>query len=374
MIKISKIKSQILALLSILVLISNIGCDTKKASFSMLAEQENFKQSVIEYKPSKIDILWVIDNSYSMNTSQTHLANNFESFIARFQNLNYDFHMSFVATDGWKSLYNKPCVNDLDTTCSHFKDGKSSHSGVLVLDNQTPNLKEAFMTNVKLGVSGSGDERAFQSIKAALTDTFNTDSGFRREDAFLAIIIVSDEDDFSEDEYTSQEKPAKYTNDPNLHYQDPLHSIQSYVDFLDIYTKRNLLSSIRNYSVSAITIQEQSCATILDQDKFFRYPGLRYLELVSATGGVQGSLCDDFGGTLQVMSDSILEYSSIFYLDRVPINGSVSVIVDGIEIPNDAENGWTYISSDNAIQFHGPSIPKSEAQISINYDPTTVKL
>lgn len=51
------------------------------------------------------------------------------------------------------------------------------------------------MANVKLGTSGSGDERALSSFEKTLINPLN--SNFHRPDAFLAIIIVSDEDDFS---------------------------------------------------------------------------------------------------------------------------------------------------------------------------------
>lgn len=355
--------------------LTTIACETKKATFSMLAAQDTYKQSVLSYKPNKIDILWVVDNSNSMMTSQGRLADNYQSFINRFQTLNYDFHMAFTQTDAWKTLFNKPCIHDDDTVCSHLKDGHDAHSGIFVLDTKTPNLADVFMTNVKLSTTGSGDERAFQSFFAALTDTSNV--GFRRADAFLAIIIVSDEDDFSEDTFTDL-TPAnltKYSTDPATHYNDPLHSIQHYVDFLDQFTGHNTQSSLKSYSVSTITVLDQACANDLDLDGFFRYPGARYQQLADATGGIKGSLCADFGNTLQVVSDSIIEYSSVFKLERVPVDpNNIGVVVDGVTILNDPNQGWTYISSDNAIQFHGNSIPQSDSAISINYDPTTVKL
>lgn len=354
---------------------ANLACETKSASFSLLATQDTFKQSVVIYKPSKVDILWVVDNSNSMMTSQGHLADNYQYFINRFQTLNYDYHMSVTQTDAWKTLFNKPCIHDLDTTCSHIKDGGDIHTGVFVMDPFTPNISNVFVNNVKLGTAGSGDERAFQSFYAALNDPYN--AAFRRKDAFLAVIIISDEDDFSEDTFTDLTPSAlpKYSIDPATHYLDPLHPIQKYVDFLDTYTNKSQTSTLRNYSVSAITILEQTCANQLAVDGFTnRYPGLRYQQLADATGGVKGSLCDDFGNTLQVVSDSIIEYSSVFKLDRVPVNGSISVVVNGVTVPQDPVNGWTYLSADNAIQFHGTSIPPADAQIAINYDPTTVKL
>jgi hypothetical protein len=219
------------------------------------------------------------------------------------------------------------------------------------------------MINVKLGIRGTGDERAFQSFTATLNDPYN--ANFRRDDAFLAIIIVSDEDDFSHPSYTYSHSDY---NDPTL------EKVSDYVAFLDNYTKKDPHSSLRNYSVSAITIKNQECVTQLGTDGFERYPGKRYLELVEATNGVKGDLCGPFGSTLEIISDSIIAQSSVFPLTRLPVVESLKIHVNGIEIPKDEVSGWTYRAEDNAIVFHGDSVPEAGASISIDFDPVGVKL
>lgn len=333
-----------------------IGCGTKSASFSILPEEAIFKQSV-DYAPRKIDILWVVDNSGSMATSQSNVAANFRSFIQRIEALNYDFHIGVIGTDAYKTIYNST------STLSNLRDGGATKSGVFVLDKDTPNLENTFITNVTLGVSGTGDERAFQSIKAGLNDADNI--AFRRDDAFLAIIILSDEDDFSHN--TSSSCSGNYN------CSDSLHTVQTYVDFLD--QKTNYVAGTpRNYSVSAITILDNACATTLNSDGWARYIGKRYVEIVEATGGTKGSLCGDFGSTLELISDSILAASSVFQLDREPIVGTIDVSVDGRVIPENSTNGWTYNAVNNTIEFHGNEIPPAGSTISIDYDPTTVKI
>jgi hypothetical protein len=347
-----KLTTNVLAMMALLA----VGCGTKKASFSLLAEEDVYAQAET-YQPRKIDVLWMIDNSGSMETSQKQLADNFQSFINRFQSLKFDYHLGVGATDGWKSL--------LVTGATHgrLRDGNSEHSGVHVIDRETLDLTNVFMTNVKLGVRGTGDERAFQSIKATLIDPFNKD--FRRKDAYLAVIIVSDEDDFSHDEYAFN----------HSNYEDPkLHKSSDYVDFLNQYTEKDPNSTVRNYSVSAITIQNQDCVTQLGTDGFDRYPGKRYLELVEATGGVKGDLCSNFGETLELISDSILTNSSVFPLSRLPIIETIRVHVNDINVPNDSNSGWTYRAEDNSIVFNGNSIPESGSNIDIDFDPVGVKL
>ncbi|MFN8845821.1 MAG: hypothetical protein ACK5W9_03130, partial [Bdellovibrionales bacterium] len=80
------------------------ACDKSGGGISILAAEENFKVSV-STQPKPIDILWVIDNSGSMNSSQTNLASNFGAFIQDFITLNYDFRMAVTTSDTWYNQY-----------------------------------------------------------------------------------------------------------------------------------------------------------------------------------------------------------------------------------------------------------------------------
>lgn len=341
------------------VLAALIGCDKSADSFSLLPDQASFQQAT-SYVPKKIDILWVIDNSGSMETSQTNLATNFNSFINRFSQSNYDFHMAVVTTDGWHNMFPSTFRN---STTDRLRDGVgSNHSGVFVMDRNTPNLADVFTTNVMQGTNGDGDERAFESMHQSLIESANDIYNFRRSDAFLAVIMVGDEDDFS---WTGTSLNESYTN-PNL------YSISHYTDFLDTYTNR-AAGAAANYSVSAIAVLDNACKTQLSTDGFARKIGQRYMDIVNATGGVIGSLCSDFGNTLQLISDNIIELSSSFQLNREPVESSIQVIVNNVNVPNDATNGWTYDPASLTINFHGSAIPAADADIKIYFDPVTVK-
>ncbi len=339
------------------------ACETKKAkNFSILADANVYAQDGI-YEPRKIDVLWIIDNSGSMQTSQEKLVANFQSFIEKFRTLKFDYHIAVGSTDSWKTLFDSSKPN------WGLRDGDWNaptpvHSGVFVIDKNTPNIVDSFVTNASLGAHPFGDERAFQSFYATLTNPNN--ASFRRSDAFLAVIILSDEDDFSSD------TKDWLRND----YSDPrLHSVQKYIDFLDSYTGRISQDLPPNYSVSAITIEDDACKTELSTDGFLeRIQGNRYMEIASLTGGSIGSLCDPFDTTLSNISDSIVNYTSVFPLTRVPKVETIVVHVNGELIPNDEDNGWTYRDKDNSIWFHGTSTPPSGASIRIDFDPVGIKL
>ena len=62
------------------LLLFTAGCGGQGSSFSLLEEEDFFKQTS-GIANTKIDILWVIDNSGSMANSQANLVANLNSFM-----------------------------------------------------------------------------------------------------------------------------------------------------------------------------------------------------------------------------------------------------------------------------------------------------
>jgi hypothetical protein len=306
-----------------------------------------------------VDILWVVDNSGSMETSQHNLATNFKSFIAKFVQSGSDFRMGVTASDAYLAPYYN------NNNRARLKPGKDlSNQTHYVMTPDTPDLENVFLTAIKVGINGSGDERAFSSFKEALTNSIN--DGFHRPDAFLAVIVVSDEDDFSHNDYTTGMNGYYFTEN----YNDPkMYTIQSYVDFLTEFTAAG--GAGKNFSVNTISIQDQACLDSLKDSA--QKIGKRYIQLAEATAGQQISLCSDFSQSLQVLSESIVELSSVFALGREPVPESIEVTVNGVAVPEDPNDGWTYDPATVSISFHGSAVPAAGADVRINFDPAGVK-
>ncbi len=340
-----------LAILSILFL---NGCAEEKPTFSILPELDVFYQSPGKLN-NKIDILWVIDNSSSMNDEQINLANNFNSFITGFIDKGYDFKLAVTTTDAWRA----PFINQ--PNLAKFRDGRdqTSHTGVFVITPETPNLISTFVTNVAQGTLGYTDERAFHSFKMALSSNLNAD--FVRPDGFLSIIIVSDEDDFSND------------TDANLghNYSNPaMHPISHYTDFLDGLTQST--GALRRYSVSSISIKDATCLQATQGTGGIM--GLRYMDLAAQTDGVVGDICaPSYAPVLDQIQNKIAELSTQFFLSRVPLISTLAVRVNGTLMNKNTINGWTFNPLANSIVFHGTAIPKQGAAITVDYDPAEIK-
>ena len=343
------------------------GCSHGTSSYSTLPTGQTFSQSTYQVN-NKIDILWVVDNSSSMTPLQQNLVANFNTFINNFQSKGYDFHIAVTSTDAYLS----GAAFRNDPSLAKFKDGApGAETGVFMLDNNTPNLVTTFVANGSLGQTGSGDERAFSSMKASLDSSLN--SGFLRSDSFLAVIILSDEDDFSDP--TRPEDSWGYSGGiPDHDYSDPnLETVASYVSYMDTLTLST--STNRRYNVNAITVLDSACLASHSAQAPSSIIGQRYISFANSTNGILGSICDsNYANSIQLIQQRVIELSTQFVLSRTPVESSIKVVVNNVSVPNDATNGWTYSSTTNSITFHGTAVPSQGASISVSFDPASITL
>lgn len=350
-------KTQNLLYAFLLAALATVGCEKGDRSYSLLSDAKSFNQSVV-YTPRKIDILWVVDNSGSMSSSQAQLAQSFPAFINRMQALNFDYRMAVTTTDAWAGQFNG------NQTLFRVRDGVgSSHSGVFIMTPTTPNLPNVFNINVTQGTLGNGDERAFQSMRNVLSYAGNSD--FRRTGSHLAVIVVSDEDDFSSNSST-------YLNN---NYSSPnLLPVSQFITYMNGLAGTNdLANGVHNWSFNTVAILDTACRNALNASFSGRIVGQRYIQLSNASGGAKTSLCDDFGSNLQLIQDTILSASSVFQLDREPIPSTIRVTVDGQSVVENSTNGWSYNATSNQVAFHGSAIPNAGASVLISFDPAAPK-
>lgn len=339
------------------------GCGSSGQTYSVLATGQSFKQA--STGNGQLDLLWVVDNSGSMDPLQTNLNTNFNSFMEKFITEGYDYHLSVTSSDAYRAganFRNNPAL-------SRFSDGASSHSGIFTILASTLNPVATFVNNANLGSNGSGDERVFSSLREALGNPLNAD--FLRPKSFLAVVILSDEDDFSD---PNRPEYSYYSSNgiPDHDYADPgLEPVSNFVTYLDGLT--NTTAANRRYAVNAITVLDSACQQSHAAQSSTTIIGQRYIQMVNATKGALGSVCDQsFANSLSSISQRIIELQSQFYLGNKPVPGTITVVVAGVTVPMDQTNGWTYDPTTNSITFHGVAIPPPGASIAVDFDPETV--
>ncbi len=399
-----KLKNRFKDLIGGALVVSLMGC-SGSPSISVLPSEDTFEQQGNEIT-AKMDILWVIDNSGSMQNEQTDLRNNFDSFITSFVGKGYDYRMAVVTTDAWYTVagdyvnptydmttpqtgaYSNFVFNTFNNTIkcpagatvtSDFVDGDLTavtQSGYVLIDSTdasidfnlygigapeyTPgdpayignNVRNIFAINSKVGLTGCYFESGIKSAIASLQSPAN--AGFPRADAHLAIILVSDEDDFK---LGTKETITAST------YHDTL---------------TNIASDAFGYSFHSITILEEGADNYCGTGSAYRI-GSKYIELSDLSGGITASICGDFAVALDNIAQKIIETTVEFSLSSVPADPNklvVSVKNPGdsgfTPIPQNIDNGWTYNATANSIVFHGTGIPAQGSEISIFYDPDSL--
>lgn len=335
-----------------LIFLFNAGCTKNKPTFSFLPDSKVFEQDSSAVN-NKVDILFVINDQPSMSSHQSELVASFQSFMTIFQDKGFDFKIAVVTTSAYMA---DPTLNGYDISNeaeADFNDYNGSvYSGVHVITPDTPDLLNTFAINAKPTKNSAGqDGRSFSSFRQALQSTRSTNLGFVRQDAFLAVVLVDNSDDFSGNERCTG------CNVNQRYNASTLDEVSIYRDFLD-----QVKGSSSYYNVSAMTQTATPCQGGSNMT--------RIMDLANMTNGILGDICqDNFGASMAEIADKIATLSTQFYLDRLPDIETIEVLVDGIKISNNNIDGWIYNSTNNSIEFYGSSVPKTGSQITVNFDP-----
>lgn len=323
---------------------------------------------------SKVDVLWVVDNSGSMQPHQENLAKNFQEFIDLFSKGAIDFRIAVTTTD-------------------IFYDQGQLKGSPKVLSPATPNLATAFAANIRVGTSGSPYEaglqaaqmaierqaqdnapklQAIEQCKTACKGDLNCIDGcpgqypveFLRPGAYVYLIFVTDEQDRS---------------DQTVRYY-----------WRAFETAMGVGNDGTVTTAAIIGLEGDAC------DATF---GSRYLELSNLTGGEVGSICDtSFAKTLRKLATSAVGLKRKFALSRTPNVETLKVAVrypcnspDEVfkacaEVnkdecqgqpaeavaavctpPQGGPDGWSYEPESQVIYFAGESVPGLHSSIEIQY-------
>jgi hypothetical protein len=254
-----------------------------------------------------VDLLWVVDNSCSMAEEQTTLAAAADLFLDFLDAEGVDWHVGVVTTDN-----------------GTLRGG--------IITPAVPDPAGAFADAVGVGTAGSGTEQplafGYAGITSPLTDPGGANEGFVREEAGLALVILTDEDDQS-----------------GGGASDWINAFQA------------LKSDPDRVVVSGITGLLGGCATA--------YAAPIISGVVAGTGGVESSICDeDWSGVLSAVAGLVTGPARVFGLSQPAVALSVTVTIDGEPQPE----GWHYDELANAVEFDAAHVPLPESEITITYE------
>ena len=177
----------------------------------------------------KVDFLFVVDNSASMEDEQATLIDAFPGFMNTIEQsleVGSDWHVLVTDTDPWgkcksgngwegtaphdddcnnyiKSTVFEECDRTLGAGVVHPAGGHSTNgvctpaSGKRYIEEGEPDLPGMFSCMAKVGVAGSAQERPMDALMAAISPELNgaggCNEGFLRDDALLVVTFISDD-------------------------------------------------------------------------------------------------------------------------------------------------------------------------------------
>lgn len=324
-------------------------------------------QSIVHENNKKVDILWVIDNSMSMLEEQEYLGANFSAFMDSLTAKNSDFQTAITSTDVCdatmpSALRDRSCPFDYGGNAStHLQGAFIGTDGTQILTHDNPNLISLFNDYTQIGVNGSNFEHGLYGTYLAVSkDLARSDNKLVRDDSFLSIIIVSDE----EDDGIGLNKV-----DPYLGFNPTKEGLTSFsYSPDDIISYLNSIKGRGNFSISAITgVREKNGSLCKSAHSSPAEEGTAYIAAAEASGGVVQSICEtDWGESLSQMGEDLSSQILQIALDKPAIESSIVVTIDGEESTH-----WSYIEGQNSIKFDKGYIPEDGQLINISYESLT---
>ena len=156
-----------------------------------------------------VDIVFMVDDSGSMQQEQRNLTRNFNTFMRELGGIpGADLHIAVVSSDlgsgaGSPNMACNTMGGDHGVFCRVRGQDKCAECGVDVtkgrfLQTINPNFPAGTLVNTfgcmaTLGTDGCGFEHQIGGLRNSLTAAEN--GGFLRDDAYLAFVLITDEDD-----------------------------------------------------------------------------------------------------------------------------------------------------------------------------------
>jgi hypothetical protein len=94
-----------------------------------------------------------------------------------------------------------------------------------------------------------------------------------------------------------------------------------------------------------------------------------YKEIASLLGGGVADLCDNSQSVGNQLVANILSKLTEYPLGFEPYVSTVKVLIDGVEIPNSFDNGWSLSLDRTKIAFTGTYIPSAGSEVTVMYVP-----
>ncbi|MCB9791739.1 MAG: hypothetical protein H6741_03340 [Alphaproteobacteria bacterium] len=277
---------------------------------------ETFTQAALP----KVDVLWVIDDTGSMGEEQAALADAFPSFVDALEGVGLNYHLGVISTDAG-----------------------AEDAGLLLGDPWiiTPAAEDPaalFAEAAAVGTQGLGPVAGLAATLMALGEPMISEDnrGFRRADAALQVVVVSDDDDRSEDFLDGD--PATLA--------------------LAFLAEEAAATGLPAFLSAVIGDPGVGC----NGSRGVALPGDTFAEVAEGSGGVVESICGaDFSELVEELGALSVAVERDFPLQTEPYTDALRVSVDGER----QDEGWSLLREPALVRFD--EAPAAGAVIEVRY-------
>jgi len=348
---------------------------------SLARFDETLETDCVSYTVStrpKVDIIIALDNSGSMGDERMSLVNFASEFTTLLNNANLDWRIGVTGVG---------CANiksDMSLS-AEFRNlwpagggflptgacsapiglpgggGNGSLIGGTFVDSMTPNVVSTIQSRLN-SVPGDNSEYSFTmgvaAIDRALPRQDGVDAKIRTDSSVVMIFLTDENDEFFDSELSwlsgamGPLSPAQQT--------ELEMATQPWIDFL---AKPDIGATV----FGLYPPPGEVCMTAGDV-------GFEFAELVTATGGNGGSVCQaNISNTLRTIADATAGLSSALRLRGVPVSPTIQVKLGAVatgmisDVVRSRSDGFDYDPVVNRISFFGPTPPQTGDRAVIPY-------
>ncbi len=340
------------------------------------------------------DYIFTVDGSYSMKNKRELLIDSLSDFAQSLVSENIKYRIGFINGNVDAAQY---------STIS-----QSFIGGITIESSQAASLQNSFIDQL-YSLGSPLAKNTTLGLEATLKTMQARGSSFVRPGSQLVYVFVSDTDDLSQSRLGGSRSASNYAS--SLKAFKPSSAFVSsrsivitgnsgctadptYIDekvgtrFMD--TTRLLDAQYQQNSSTSVTacVKTSNFSALLDDlaqdvskptDKFelqianFDPDTVHvYVNGAEKTKGTQwnlsGSTVVFTAGNIPGLSQSVrITYLPKFTLSVTPNLSNLVVTVNSVQYPQDATNGWTYLSSENRLVFHGSAVPSNGAVVNVAY-------
>jgi hypothetical protein len=295
-------------------------------------------------RQAKADIIWIVDESGSTSDDRQRIVDNASVFFNKAVAAGLDFRIAVTDMDNAKN--------------GIFATRQAGGTGDRwLLPNELAQFKANILDPSGPDAADGGTEHGLTQLRAALNRHLpkdNNDPQKIREDAALVFIIVSDEQ-------AEEVEDAGILSEGN---NDVSPQQQAAIDALLL----PYITELQAANAKVHLIAEPLPFSDVCSDGGAEH-GWGYYELVNATSGQMGSICQlDLSATIDALIEDIIGGASPLTLSKFPISASISVSSKGVPLKRSRVNGFDFRGASNSIaffnQFFSPAMP---SEIIVSY-------